>query len=417
MKKFLMTLMAGILLLVLTGCDYDLDLASHPNRAYIEDFEYMLEILMDNFPYFGVAEREFGAQVERIAETTRRALITGGDVRDSAHFRQILQANFFSPFRHIGHLSIQDRATLHLILGNIYRGPINYNGQFVDMQGRVYTYWGQKFVDVARGQAAQQFYGLIEVALGYEVGMVRPNNLTTLILAENVAYVRVNEFWHYNIEHDKAIMRAFYEEIQGMEHLVIDLRANGGGFTRYFVQLFMAPNLAYDTYIPGIHTLLMGGERNMAWLDVQIDDDRVFAGVYTDKQPLPAYRFPYLRDADIFDYLITRPVRIEATGEMLFDGKIWILVDERTASAAEYAAMYAMLANFATVVGSPTRGVTGGGLAAFVPLPNTGLVIRYDFGFFIDSYGRAIDEYGAQPNYLNLPNMDALQTVMYLINR
>jgi len=393
-------------------------LPPHVNQSFIDDFAYMVAVLENNFPYFGVAQRRFGADVEFLVENTLNALLQQ-EIRNTTHFGQILATSFFGPLNHIGHLSIQSRSTLHLILGNIYRGPIDYNGRPIELYGRDFTSWGQMFVDMARSLAAQQYYGFIEVELGYEAGMVRPNNLTTSTIGRNIAYVSVREFWHYNISHDLDIMMNFYEDIRGFEHLIIDLRGNPGGFTRYFIELFMAPNIPYDIVIPGIYTLFMGGDESMEWLGAQFEDDYYFAGIHPNKMPFDASRFPYINqhDALSFRYILASPVHVAATGDVMFDGQIWILVDGRSASAVEYAALYAMNADFATVVGAPTRGVTGGGHAGFFPLPNTGLVVRYDFGYFIDSYGRAIDEFGVIPHYLNLPGMDALHTVLTLIER
>jgi len=392
--------------------------APHINQIYLDDFEYMMAILESSFPYFGIAERRFGTYLDYIVANTLYAL-KAENITDTVRFWQIMFDHFFQPMNHIGHLSVQNRDTLHLILGNIHRGPITYNGEFLDMQGRDFTNWGQMFIDVARSEAAQQFYGYIEVRRGYEAGMFRQNNLRTEILQPGIAYVQVQQFWHYNINRDRATMMAFYEQIRGFDHLIIDLRGNGGGFTRYFVELFLSPNIAYDIVIPGIYTLMMGSPENLAWVEAQFYDDYFFAGVTSTKMPLDPTHFPQLHpdDAAMFDYIMTRPVNIASTGDVMFDGDIWILVDGTSASAVEYAILYAMNAGFATIVGEPTRGVTGGGFAGFFALPNTGLVIRYDFGYFVDSYGRAIDEFGVIPHYENMPGMNALETTLELIRQ
>jgi hypothetical protein len=421
MKRILFAFGAVFLLFILVACDYEE--AEHPNLAYIQDFEYLVEVLRDNFPYFGMAERRYGVDVEAIIENTRNVLHSQ-EIRDDMHFSRILQSSFTGRLRNIGHLFPQDSDIIHLILGNIYRGPINYNGRPVYLHGRTTTYWGLKFKELVRSETAQQFYGLIEVDLGYEEGMIIPNNIRMEILDETagIAYIRVNQFWHYNIDHDKALVFEFYEQIRDFEHLIIDLRGNPGGFTRYFIQIFMAPNIPYDLEL-GIHTLFMGGASNLAWFAADVRDAYVFSDFELEKFYAAEYmygRFEYMNpyDAALLDYIVLRPVFIASDapeGEILFNGKIWILVDSNSASAVDYAALYAMAADFATIVGAPTRGVTGGGFVGFITLPNTGLIVRYDFGYFVDSYGRAIDEFGIMPHYLNLPGMDALETTLTLI--
>ncbi|MCL2235364.1 MAG: S41 family peptidase [Defluviitaleaceae bacterium] len=416
MKRILFLAALVSAFLVVTACYYYEDQTpTHPNLVYIQDFEYLAETLKENFPYFGIASRRFGVDAEQIIQNTRQALLDT-EIRDAEHFRQILQSNFILPMRHIGHLSIQDTATLRLILGNAYRGPLNYNGQELDLQGREFTYYAQKFVDTVHSETARQFYGVIEGSVQY--GNVIPNNLTTEIIdADNgIAYVRVNAFHHYNIPQDLELMMDFYDQISDFNHLIIDLRGNGGGFTRYFVQLFMAPIIPYDLEMPGIYTLVMGGAQNMPWLETYLLDAHLF-GRYHEKNSLAdeLHRFPYLIDAEKFDYIVTISNNFRSTGQNLFNGEVWILIDQNSASAAEYASLYSMATGFATVVGEPTRGITGGGMVAFVTLPNTGIIVRYDFGYFIDSEGRSIDEFGVMPHHFNQPGMDALQTTLHLI--
>jgi len=423
MKKIRYILLAFSLIFILTACVYDNEnpIAVH-NAQFIEDYDYLVEVLRQNFPYIGIAQRRFGVDFEAMAARGRELLLTEVEITSPQHFWFHINQHIIWPMRSLGHLSVQDAGTLHLILGNIFRGPIDYNGEFIELYRHEITYWSAKFVNLVHSDVAQRFYGYIEVDLGnYEPGMVRPNNLTTQIIdAEaGIALVRVAQFWHYNIEYDMAIMREFYEEISDFNHLILDFRGNGGGFTRYFVQLFMAPNIPYDIDVE-IYTMFMGGSHNLAWFEADVRDVLAFSGGELQKLYAADYtmgRFPYLNpiDAASLTYIISHPSHIRSTGEMLFDGKIWILVDRGSASAVEYAVMYAMAADFATIVGEPTRGVTGGGMVGFFALPNTGMIIRYDFGLFIDQYGRAIDEYGVMPHHLNRQGYNALETTLQLI--
>jgi len=101
-----------------------------------------------------------------------------------------------------------------------------------------------------------------------------------------------------------------------------------------------------------------------------------------------------------------------------FNGKIWMLVDENMFSAAQWVATFYKEIGFATLVGN----TTGGGLAFcsvamfsnYITLPNTGIIVRYDTMLSLDPRGRPI-EYGTEPHYFNRPGMDALETVLALI--
>ena len=392
-------------------------------RLMVEDFDYMIEILHDNFPYFAMAERRFDISIEELIWNTRTVLAGPNyNLIDSYDFWWVVWNYFTRPLQSIGHLHIQDPDVIHLTLANVYRGPMDWFGEFLYMGDREFTYWGEIFRDIVRSERAQQFYGYIELDLGnYEEDMIEPDNITTAIIADGVAYISVAQFMHYNIEYDKEIVFAFYEQIADFEHLIIDLRGNPGGFMRHFVRIFMMPNIAEDVVVQ-IPTMFMGNHYNMQWVQADFDDAYFFGDgyimqVWDAQEYIGAGSFPYINPDDLgnFDYLLYYATTIPATGEVMFGGKIWILLDEYSASASEYSALFARAANFGTLVGAPTRGVTGGGMAGFFALPNSGLIVRHDIGYFIDEYGRAIDEFGVMPDIFNFDGMDALETVLSII--
>jgi len=95
-----------------------------------------------------------------------------------------------------------------------------------------------------------------------------------------------------------------------------------------------------------------------------------------------------------------------------------MLTDGRMTSGSHMAAAFYKEVGFATLVGETTGGMhmhlTLG--SNIVQLPRTGLFVRYDFTYVLDSNGRPVD-YGIDPHYFNLPGMDALETVLELIRQ
>ena len=133
---------------------------------------------------------------------------------------------------------------------------------------------------------------------------------------------------------------------------------------------------------------------------------------------------PYMHAGDFekFDraFLTVRGVR-RAWGSpvRLQNAKIWVLIDEYTASAGEHYVAIMKYSNFATVVGQPTMGIPGRlvdiGARAYISLPNSGIGVQYDFAYMTDVYGNAWEGYGIAPHYFNRPGMDALETVLAMI--
>jgi hypothetical protein len=99
-----------------------------------------------------------------------------------------------------------------------------------------------------------------------------------------------------------------------------------------------------------------------------------------------------------------------------FQGKIWMLIDESGASAVQIVADFYRHNGFATFVGEPTRGMMPSHWGSLLfPLPNTGLIIRYDPAFVINPRTNRPLEEGTEPHYFNRPGLDALETTLELI--
>jgi len=116
------------------------------------------------------------------------------------------------------------------------------------------------------------------------------------------------------------------------------------------------------------------------------------------------YRLPYGFQARLL---------VEPSLASGFDGTIWLLTDERMGSAAQIAAWFAKESGFATLVGDTTGGFYGGARTN-APLHNTGIGITFDMLYATDSNGRPL-EAGTVPHYFNIPEHDALETTLAII--
>ena len=77
---------------------------------------------------------------------------------------------------------------------------------------------------------------VLDVETAEEVGFMNPGNVTTSIIEDGrIAYVHIASFMN-NVALDSETLFPFFEEVQDFEHLIIDLRGNGGGFTNSFLE-------------------------------------------------------------------------------------------------------------------------------------------------------------------------------------
>ena len=383
---------------------------------FLCDFNYLMHTLRLNFPLFGPAYRRHRMDIDRIEAATVQAIMAQNPSCPEA-FSRLLQVHFFNPFRGFGHLYQNTYRSLHSFFAEIYRYGIDEHGNIIYEQTRV-------FYETMTAPAALRFYGEITINIGeYESGMINPNNISTGIKVEShVAYVNVRQFNHYNIEHDKAIMFAFFEEIADYNHLIIDLRQNTGGWPRYFYQIFAEPNITAPLEWHVVE-FFSSGRHSRKYSDAYIADLLNFrpedlATVSGDAAAFIAKNDMRYFNRDDLDLLqnvaVWRYSIYPATGNRMFNGRFWILVGPRSSSGVEMVATFARETGFATLVGEPTAGIMGA-MTAYLLLPNSGIIVRYDFGYQTDQYGRSLEEFGVMPHYFNRPGMNALQTVLAII--
>ena len=256
----------------------------------------------------------------------------------------------------------------------------------------------------------------LDIDLG-GLGPMDPNNITTAIIEEGyIAYFHIASFMN-NMLLDTETLFPFFEEIQDFDHLIIDIRGNGGGWANYFNALVVSMLIdepinftSYEFFIAADRTAgffnpppsMLGG----TLYDIVPAAQLVQSRGMTDFAP---------QDLALLDYaIIWNTVVWPAYGNTPFGGEIWLLVDGGAASASVNAALFSTATGFATVVGEPTSGITGV-VYTYAALPNTGILFRMDIGYTVDLYGRSIEEFGVIPQIANNPGMDALQTVLSLI--
>lgn len=419
-KVWLMILI--VLLAILAACSIEEDIQNDTHdaiRLRIEedrqDLELLIAELESNFPLLGPIYRRHGVDLHD------RFLIIHRNMERRTNLDQdrvgVELNNLTDRIWGAGHLSYLSHFMYREMITRYYRWLSEF-GDYYSLDAL-----NQYYYDIMRSEAAMRRFGDIEIDLYYFDDMIFPYNVTTRIISEGeIAYISIGMFWHYNFEYDREIIFGFYEQITGFDHLIVDLRGNPGGFPGHFTELIMAPLIDdvlrgsyYEFFMAGSHALLLAEATMGTDFYVEMEPtDTWFPAAAFVKENNMTYFNPC--DLEILDYVlprnfITRP----ADHRVDFHGQIWLLIDGNSFSAAEMVAIYAKYSGFATLVGTPTGGVPGA-MSAFAVLPNSGHIVRFDVGYITNRYGRSVEEFGVEPHYFNRPGMDALETVLALIN-
>lgn len=427
---------------------------------FLSDFDYLMQTMEDTFPYFGVAERKLGVDIRALGRETRAMIenypysleghanemgIALEDMPDlDEHiFWSIIHHEFFShfmPFAHAGPLNFGLYNTFkpsYTSLRSSYYTD-NNNDVFTNpVSLRFYQEQEVLFNTLAENQADLfQFIFRQKPPTGGSRSL-RHMVETEIIEEGKIAYLKVANFANFNLN-TMVELRSFYRDIQEYEHLIIDIRDNQGGnvdFWRMFIMKALWPEgknmpdmplyafyldsklgktfgednvqttAKYSTYIPQMDKLLsareMIEENNLSHINEEDVEDLAYG----------------VRFSTSIGNIEEQHIRQFGFREILspFDGEIWLLTNENNFSSASLFARHAKEMDFATLVGDKTGGAYTAYGGAHFALPNSGIILRWDIDYLTDGDGRALNEFTTTPHHFNRSGMDAMETVLQLI--
>ena len=395
---------------------FDIFASGRTRGEYLEDLDHLYSTLAANFPFFGVIYRARGVDMHERYRIAREYIEAVGHIRDDAHFAEIINHLFIGRARSAGHFDMLQGEMLRLHIEVFSNQVARYGNQFL------------YFLYELDNPATRALHGLTDESFappvpgeGSLVFATTSNNIETRIIEPGrIAYVNILSMSHATMRLDRETLLDFYHHIADFDHLIIDIRQNGGGDARFFSDLVIAPNISepleYHFYM-----LMMDGGHNRRLLETWFGSWWEDTPGYSTFRPIHddlLYRLIYLNadDAQMLEFYWARHGLIQPSqAEAIFGGKIWLLVGERNFSASEQAAAISRQTGFATLVGETTGGDGIGINPLVLALPNSGVVVRFSPVYGTDPLGRNNQEFGTDPHVFNRPRRDALQTTLELI--
>jgi len=460
----------------------------------LHDFDYMIALMEDTFPLFGVAERRLGVDIRALAAGTRSLIENYPDSMlqaagefgvspeampemDANVFWSIVQHEFFSHFAPLGNamaLDFYERADLRsfYVVPNIITGLDSMQRLLVTFEGDdappfreiettgeglpMFSHNTQVFDEASAIRFYERQQELFETLAEENPNLFRfifrqelpndeepPEIFTTERIDGRIAYINFNTFRVLNFRNYSWRIDRFYMYTQEYDHLIIDIRNNTGGRTDFWRMLIMFTlwNEAEREMPPvPLYAFYNSGSRALQLAHDHLTTER-FATRFVPQQNEPLAistlladgSLPELNESDL--QTLAYGVRLNASVGYLrtnhfhftqermwtprprfpFDGKIWLLTSEENTEASAAFAYHVKYTEFATLVGeAPAGGFTSTVMTHF-NLPNTGIIVRWNVDYLTDAYGRSLEEFSVQPHYSNRPGMDALETVLAMI--
>ncbi len=201
----------------------------------------------------------------------------------------------------------------------------------------------------------------------------RPVLDTKVLIEDESAYMKIEAMSYYHIEEDYSKIKEFLKEIKDYDKLIIDIRGNKGGFDNYWEEVVAL--LIDDVHSAEYYSFFRQMQKT-------INDPFRISNVKTirDLDEKFLEQLPAEIKTD-FNFYKTNIVNIEPKEDVSFGGKIYLLVDKDVFSSAEKFAAFAKDTGFATLVGE----TTGGGMM-FEEVP----IVNMPYGGYIISYSREL---------------------------
>lgn len=363
MKKLILLLLTTLLLV---SCQT----AKKPASIYLEDYDYSIDLLRRTYPYFNVLNRQ-GIDMETHIADYR---IKAENCQSTEEFYHLLQ-DFYEKLELNGHINL------------VKKEHFNSYNELYSEEGP----WRQ----VMDSALAKGFYSKVKSSKQNTSSSSHDNIMSHYYHNLDTAFINIHSFSGNYIKEDATKLEDFFEDMKDSKYMVIDIRNNTGGDTRYFTD-HIVPYLIDDDLDYKTAVLYKDDVFSKPFIKAKYDNFDLINTLITD-QALEDY--PYFKKDDLnqLSHILESTTTIQPKGQG-FKGKVILLVSHLNYSAAEQFADLCQSTGIATLVGSQTGGDGIGFDPIMFDTPNTGIVLRYSMHYGINSKGQNSEEYGTTPD-------------------
>lgn len=363
-------------------------------EAVREDFDYLWQILSENYPFFELNKRvngvDFLAQKELYWQQ-----VSQSKTRDELYeaLSQVLKE------LHNDHTTLLSKKN-DSFERNYYYGLLRP----LTEEDKQLPYF--KFImDVFGAEESLNYYG----KLPENPDMSQPeslkignysdiNNVLASSFNDNkILYIRIDSFSYYYYKRDFKYIYDYIKNNQQAEAMIIDIRNNGGGYANFWSELFVEPNVD-KIYSKTNFLLFRDGAYNAAYMKGYRDymGETIYPIQNLDKNNFSKAQKEVFTQFESYFREDENYMPANSTG---FKGKVYLLTGPGVYSAAEKFANFSKYTGFATLVGQTTGGDGLTRTAIFYTLPNSGIIGKYAYIYGMNANGEANEEFKTEPDY------------------
>jgi hypothetical protein len=398
-------------LIILLGVFYkvtsdDNQIGQWSKEEKLEDFNYLYNILKENYPYFEVLKRKYGYDWLAHKEEFEAMIANTKNDLEYYHTLQLITNKIKQE-----HTGLIDSPSYNMFKEVFNKLPKEYEKE--------YKLW----IETINNKKSQKTYLYIEDLLQQhkkntseegndkgnknEKAKTEQENLVLNVIEDNkIAYVKINSFLSTNIPKDGPALMEFWNKIKNYPYLIIDIRDNNGGADLYWEDYIISP-LINKTLEFEFYNAFRGGEYSIPFI----------RGRQVELNPISELpenqNYPPEINTD-FKYFSKFKRRIEPHNSVGFTGDIFVLTSSRNFSSAENFCVFTKVTNWATLVGTRTKGDGGDFDPIFITLPNSGLIVLFPVAMPLNPDGTANYEFPTVPD---IESEDPLKEVIDIINK
>jgi len=340
-------------------------------KQKMEDFEYLYQTLKDNYPYFGVLEREQGIKwLDYKTDFENAVKATKNDKEFFKIISQILRS------LHSGHADLMPTMKRKMFIAT-YKNMSRK--KWLETLNKGDDYWAE-------------LYGFKDVAINNKEDIPYDSSLLNCFIIDtnNIAVIKVQSFSTFQMENDIKRIKLFLKKVESYPHLIIDIQDNGGGNSRYWSQYFV-PLLTSKNIIYKSHYAI----RNSEFIKSYFED------IEWEKESFESIRkMPNLpTELNKKDFFYISGVDTVFRGKFnSFSGKVYLLVNHKVFSSAEGFAVFCKDTKWAKVVGETTAGDGVGIDPVIAILPNSKMLFRFPGEMGLNPDGSSNEEMNTIPD-------------------
>lgn len=240
------------------------DISTISKKDALAEYDYMWEILRENYPFLGMAGRKLSIDVDALEADYREKIeAMEGKRIDFVEYYQALR-KCIGNFQELGHLSVLSPGAYDTEYKSLSKM------QELDIADKLNLWKWENVFNAEMTQARYAFLneGLFKGSQGRQASQEgfstdAPENLTFEEIDEEIGYVKINSFRTQYIENDRDQLKAWFDANANKKYIIIDIAGNGGGHDAYWKDAIVAPNIDEELTKKAIfhHPIWRGNQR------------------------------------------------------------------------------------------------------------------------------------------------------------